>query len=190
MLILKFNDHERRRIKKAGSSIRSIYASNKGEHSTNIQNGNKRKVIRRITLHISNDCNLRCKYCFGGGGSYNQERNLMTEQTAIEFVDFCVEQFERVEKIVFFGGEPMLNLKGMEIVCNRFKYYKEEGKIDILPNFVIITNGTILTDRMLAFIKRNISAMTISIDGPKEINDIQRISLIPQHYYKLNFLST
>ena len=54
-------------------------------------------------------------------------------------------------------------------------YYKEEGKIDILPNFVIITNGTILTDRMLAFIKRNISAMTISIDGPKEINDIQRI---------------
>lgn len=175
MLILKFNDHERRRIKKAGSSIRSIYASNKGEHSTNIQNGSKRKVIKRITLHISNDCNLRCKYCFGGGGSYNQERNLMTEQTAIEFVDFCVEQFERVEKIVFFGGEPMLNLKGMEIVCNRFKYYKEEGKIDILPNFVIITNGTILTDRMLAFIKRNISAMTISIDGPKEINDIQRI---------------
>ena len=155
--------------------IRSIYASNKGEHSTNIQNGSKRKVIKRITLHISNDCNLRCKYCFGGGGSYNQERNLMTEQTAIEFVDFCVEQFERVEKIVFFGGEPMLNLKGMEIVCNRFKYYKEEGKIDILPNFVIITNGTILTDRMLAFIKRNISAMTISIDGPKEINDIQRI---------------
>ena len=85
-------------------------------------------MIKRITLHISNDCNLRCKYCFGGGGSYNQERNLMTEQTAIEFVDFCVEQFERVEKIVFFGGEPMLNLKGMEIVCNRFKYYKEEGK--------------------------------------------------------------
>lgn len=41
------------------SLIRSIYASNKGEHSTNIQNGNKRKVIRRITLHISNDCNLR-----------------------------------------------------------------------------------------------------------------------------------
>ncbi len=30
---------------------------------------------------------------FCGGGSYNQERNLMTEQTAIEFVDFCVEQF-------------------------------------------------------------------------------------------------
>lgn len=63
----------------------------------------------------------------------------------------------------------MLNLKGMEIVCNRFKYYKEEGKIDILPNFVIITNGTILTDRMLAFIKRNISAMTISIDILKKL---------------------
>lgn len=68
-------------------------------------------MIRRITLHISNDCNLRCKYCFGGGGSYNQERNLMTEQTAIEFVDFCVEQFERVEKIVFLEANRCLILK-------------------------------------------------------------------------------
>ena len=109
MLILKFNDHERRRIKKAGSSIRSIYASNKGEHSTNIQNGNKRKVIRRITLHISNDCNLRCKYCFGGGGSYNQERNLMTEQTAIEFVDFCVEQ--ELKRLSFLEANRCLILK-------------------------------------------------------------------------------
>lgn len=157
------------------SLIRSIYTSNNEGHRTSIQNGNKRKVIKRITLHISNDCNLRCKYCFGGGGNYKQKRNLMTEQTAIEFVDFCVEQFERVEKIVFFGGEPMLNLRGMEIVCNRFKYYKKEGKIAVLPIFVIITNGTILTNKMLAFIKREISGMTISIDSPKEINDIQRI---------------
>ncbi len=35
------------------SLIRSIYASNKGEHSTNIQNGSKRKVIKRITLHTA-----------------------------------------------------------------------------------------------------------------------------------------
>lgn len=27
-------------------------------------------VIDRITLHISNDCNLRCKYCYANGGSY------------------------------------------------------------------------------------------------------------------------
>jgi uncharacterized protein len=157
------------------SLIKSIFDSDNNCKGNNIDSRHKRKVIRRITLHVSNDCNLRCKYCFGNGGSYNQERKLMTEQTAREFVDFCVNQFERIEKIVFFGGEPMLNLKVMELVCARFKYYKEERKIKTLPKFIIITNGTILTDRMLAFIKENISIITVSIDGPKEINDIQRI---------------
>ena len=34
------------------SLIRSIYASNKGEHSTNIQNGSKRKSDKSESLYI------------------------------------------------------------------------------------------------------------------------------------------
>lgn len=155
------------------SLIKSIYTLGKDRISS--KNTDKRKVIKRITLHVSNDCNLRCTYCFGGGGNYNKPRSLMTEQTAKEFVDFCIEQFERVERIVFFGGEPLLNLTVMELVCNRFKYYKEKGKIALLPKFIVITNGTILTDKIVTFINNNISMVTVSIDGPREINDVQRI---------------
>ena len=38
------------------------------------------KVIERITLHVSNDCNLRCKYCYASGGNYQQKKKLMTKE--------------------------------------------------------------------------------------------------------------
>lgn len=67
-------------------------------------------VADRITLHISNDCNLRCKYCYASGGNYKMKRSLMTTDTAKQFYDFCIHHFSHIEKIVFFGGEPCLNL--------------------------------------------------------------------------------
>lgn len=160
---------------KAFSFIQSLYKSLDTKRIKRLKNENSRKIISRITLHIANDCNLRCRYCFAGGGNYGQIRNLMSEYTARDFVDFCIREFDVVEKIVFFGGEPMLNIKAMEIVCSRFKFYKEKGQLSVLPKFVIITNGTILTPSALQFIKENIFSITISIDGPKEVNDINRI---------------
>lgn len=156
------------------SSIQFLSMLDKKATVKSVESGN-RKIIDRITLHIANDCNLRCRYCFAGGGNYGQARDLMGKQTAEEFVDFCINNFERVKKIIFFGGEPMLNVEVMEIVCNRFRYYKEKGKIAYLPKFVIITNGTILTHSIIDFIKKNIFSITVSIDGLQKINDTNRI---------------
>ena len=61
-------------------------------------------TIDRITLHVSNDCNLRCKYCYATGGTYGKSRNLMSIETAKKFVDYCCENFKKVRNIVFFGG--------------------------------------------------------------------------------------
>lgn len=75
------------------SSLNNGVESNAGE--TN------KKRINRITLHVSNDCNLRCKYCYAQGGNYGISRSFMTEQTAEQFVDFCVKEFDVVDRIVF-----------------------------------------------------------------------------------------
>ena len=32
------------------------------------------KQISRITVHVSNDCNLRCRYCYAQGGHYGQDK--------------------------------------------------------------------------------------------------------------------
>jgi uncharacterized protein len=153
------------------SSIRCLYPDigiiNK---SVDIKN-----TLERITLHVSNDCNLRCKYCYAAGGSYKQKREMMSLQTAAKFVDFCSINFGKISQIVFFGGEPMLNIEVMKFICNRFKKEYDEGKSLFMPKFGIITNGTILNREVIAFIKDNISFITVSLDGPKKINDANRI---------------
>jgi uncharacterized protein len=100
---------------------------------------------------------------------------MMTTQTAKVFVDFCVNFFEKINTVVFFGGEPMLNVDVMEFICKQFKAYYQTGKSPYLPQFGIITNGTILTPKILRFLKEHISLITVSIDGPQEINDVNRI---------------
>lgn len=135
----------------------------------------KKPIINRITLHISNDCNLRCKYCYASGGNYKQKRGLMTEQTAKQFIDFCIETFEQVENIVFFGGEPFLNPHIIEYVCSEFIRLYTERKIKYLPKFGAITNGTLGSKKTFELIKKFFSFLTISVDGPQVINDLNRI---------------
>lgn len=153
------------------NGLESIFKKNQPQR----ENSSNDNVVNRITLHISNDCNLRCKYCYANGGNYQMTRHLMTKETAKQFYKFCVENFTHIEKIVFFGGEPCLNIGIMEYVCELFSKYKFDKKLKDAPKFAIITNGTILNDRLLKLIDHHISYITISIDGPKDINDFNRI---------------
>lgn len=134
-----------------------------------------RRKIQRITLHISNDCNLRCKYCYAEGGAYRRVRSFMTLKTAIQFVEYCCINFEKVENIVFFGGEPFLNYPVMDIICKLFHDKFQKGEIAFLPRFGAITNGTILNEKIYNLIKNFFSFLTISVDGPKDIHDKNRV---------------
>lgn len=58
--------------------------------------------IGRITLHVSNDCNLSCTYCYASGGNYEQEKKLMSKKTALDFINFFTSRFDEIGSIVFF----------------------------------------------------------------------------------------
>jgi uncharacterized protein len=134
----------------------------------------KRRRIDRITLHVANNCNLRCKYCYANGGSYNLPQSMMTKELASKFIDFCTTHFDHINNIVFFGGEPFLNPKIIKFICESFKRLYKKNKIDYLPEWSIITNGTIMNDEILNLIKRYIKSITVSIDGPQNLNDFNR----------------
>lgn len=157
--------------------IKSLIArlSRKVNEGSLTEEKKEKPVIRRITLHISNDCNLRCKYCYASGGNYKMKRGLMTEETANSFIDFCVQNFGKVENIVFFGGEPFMNSSIIKYVCEKFTRLKNEGVIDYCPNFGAITNGTIMTEEVKTMVEKYFSFITVSIDGPQAINDFNRV---------------
>lgn len=129
--------------------------------------------ITNMALLLTQSCNLRCIYCYGDGGEYGVGGS-MEEKTALRAVDWLIEQAGKIKKIniVFFGGEPFLNYPLMEkIVQYTEKKALEMGK---KVGFSVTTNATLLDDKKISFIKEHNIHITISIDGPREIQDIQR----------------
>jgi uncharacterized protein len=129
--------------------------------------------IASIALFVTQECNLRCIYCYGDGGSYGSSGH-MTIGTAFQSVDWLIEQSEGKKKlaIAFFGGEPLLNFTLIkDMVQYALKRGNESGKEF---DFRLTTNATLLDDEKIAFLKKHKINPLVSFDGPKELQDTQR----------------
>lgn len=120
--------------------------------------------LDEVLLMVAVDCNMRCGYCYGDGGSYGRERTLMDTKTAFKAIE-CAVSLGDIRIITFFGGEPLLNF-------NVIKEVVQKVEPDITCG--IITNGTIMTEEMAAFIKEHHLPLTVSIDGPEDVHDSGR----------------
>ena len=126
-----------------------------------------------MALFLTQTCNLRCLYCYGDGGEYG-ERGLMDAETARAAVDWLLESSLEAEKvhISFFGGEPLLGFSLLrEVVAYARKQAAARGKV---VRFNLTTNGTLLSDAVIAFLADEQIEPLISFDGPPEIHDRQR----------------
>lgn len=130
--------------------------------------------MKRITLCVSNDCDLRCKYCYAHGGNYGQNRLLMNEKTALDFVDFCYRELAELDNVMFFGGEPLLNWKIIMFICEEFSKRQVAGG-HLNPKFSMVTNGTIYNDKICQLIRQYICDITVSIDGKEDVDNYNRI---------------
>lgn len=130
--------------------------------------------MKSMCLHVSHDCNMRCKYCFAGTGPYGQQRTLMSAETGKKAIDFLLGQAKITThfEIDFFGGEPLLNFDAMkEIVAYAREKEKETGKTF---EFSLTTNGVLLNDEVEEFVAQEKMNLILSIDGRKEVNDRMR----------------
>ena len=131
-------------------------------------------VIKSMCLHIANDCNMRCAYCFADGGDYKSGRKLMSLETAKAALDYTVKSSAGIHnlEVDFFGGEPLLNYN---VVKETVAYGRElEKKFDKNIRFTMTTNGTLLDDEKIDFINREMYNVVLSVDGMKSTNDKMR----------------
>jgi uncharacterized protein len=125
-----------------------------------------------LTIHVSNACNLDCGYCYALGGDYGREtRRRMDEDIAIKAIEKMYQNFPNIVDIMFFGGEPLLAVDVIESICKYIDGKLERGEIKSLPKYKMVTNGTLIGDEAIEVIKKYKINLTISLDGPKEIND-------------------
>ncbi len=129
--------------------------------------------LKSLCLLVSQTCNMRCDYCFVDEGTYRDKESLMDEEISLKAVDFLIENSKTKHiEIDFFGGEPLLNWEVVKKTIEyRNKKAKENGKILRLS---LTTNGILLDDEKLNFLKNNFVSLILSLDGPLYVNDIHR----------------
>ena len=136
---------------------------------------NQVKIPTIMYLNVSTFCNLACKYCFIENNPISSQKyNKMSFEVAKIAVDKFLTELEKnkiVEsQIIFYGGEPLTN---WDVVKKIINYVKNEKKSNI--TLTIITNGTLLNRDIIRFLMENHIGIGISIDGPKFINDKNRV---------------
>lgn len=142
--------------------LERILTSNTNELSANI-------MYNSVKIHVSNACNLKCKYCYANGGNYGAQDSLMDKETADKIIRFIntSEELQNIKYITFFGGEPLLNPDIIEYICER----TQERNV----GYLLQTNGTIVNENIIRILKKFNVILTISLDGPEQVNDFNRI---------------
>ena len=62
------------------------------------------------TLYLTENCNLKCRYCYEGDGKRKKMLNNDNLNKAVSFMIHNNPQGEKID-LTFLGGEPLLNKK-------------------------------------------------------------------------------
>lgn len=128
--------------------------------------------IESLCLYMAHDCTLSCTYCYNSGGrSVNAGMMMSPEVAEAALMRFFTKPGKRYA-VSFYGGEPLMNFQAIKRVVEIGGVLAGDREIDI--SYSVTTNGTIMNDEIIDFLDKHFSTVTISIDGPKYINDRHR----------------
>ncbi len=119
----------------------------------------------RVTLIVTTDCNLRCKYCYARAGDHPAYMPLWVAQKAIEYA-VPVDTDELF--LSFFGGEPTLNFDVIRSVV-------EQVEVKHIPYTPIISTNGIVNSSVLKFFIEKTFIVKVSLDGTPDMQDKYRV---------------
>ena len=132
----------------------------------------KEYLLVPTTLHIfvvTKNCNFNCIYCQAGNLNQNNNYN-MSKDTAKRAVDIALQSPSDYLTFEFQGGEPLLNFETIRYIIEYSKSVNNGKYID----YNLVSNLTLLTDEMIEFFKENNVSICTSIDGDRELQNINR----------------
>lgn len=134
-----------------------------------------------LTVLPNNICNFNCSYCYSAAGRNNTQLDLGKLLVAINyFLESKPQNFNRTLTISYMGGgEPLIS---WDIVSKGIAYAVEKAKnLNLKLQHRIITNGSILDEEQISFMKKYKIEVSVSFEIIREIQDIQRKNYDPVH---------
>lgn len=134
--------------------------------------------INVLIKPASGSCNLKCKYCFYNNVSQNRKEEnygFMSNEILETLVKNVFEYADFSAGFAFQGGEP--TLAGIEFYKNLVKLQKKYNVKKIKVRNAIQTNGIKIDEEWAHFLAENNFLVGLSLDGPREIHDLNRIDI-------------
>jgi uncharacterized protein len=131
-----------------------------------------------VTILTTLQCNFACDYCYQGDrDDYNKFAERMTLETAARAAAWIERELDRLApetlSIVFFGGEPLVNLPVVYYLAERLSSAARERAIGI--GLSIITNGLLLTEDVVdRLLPCGLTGVKITLDGDRETHNRMR----------------
>lgn len=137
-------------------------------------------VSQIVTLSLTEECNLRCSYCYMLGKNPDHP---MSREVALRTVDFFLSLPAAPNSSVVWeltGGEPLLELDLLTVVADHFKSeaWRLEHPWRAAYMFLVASNGTLYhNERYQRFLWENRSHVVpaITIDGTPRKHDMHRV---------------
>ena len=145
------------------------------------------KGLQSMYLILTTLCNLRCSYCLYGstqsGSLAPHKGRIMSDDVAREAISLFGRetvvndrsQPDYWECITFYGGEPFINFPVLQKSVDYVRRLQRAGEIWHNVQFVVNTNGTLLTQETVRLIQEETIEVQVSIDGPEQIHNQVRM---------------
>jgi radical SAM peptide maturase (CXXX-repeat target family)/CXXX repeat peptide maturase len=140
-------------------------------------------LAKTITLSVTEECNLACRYCYMTG---KNTKNKMSLETAKKTVDYILENrlMFNEEAVIweFVGGEPFVEIDLIDQITDyiKFQMYILDHPWFNCYRFSFSSNGILYdTPAVQKYIEKNRGHLSIglSVDGNKIKHDMQRVKL-------------
>ncbi len=134
--------------------------------------------LLRVTVLTTLQCNFACGYCYQGDhGDWNGSAEKMSLDTAAHLADWIETRLDAVRPkkfaLMFFGGEPLLNLPVMYDLAERANAATRPRGVPMTIS--IVTNGLLLTreivERLLPY---GLSSIKVTLDGDRDAHNRMR----------------
>ncbi len=121
-----------------------------------------------VWLHITNQCNLRCAYCY-----VNKTSDAMPQEIGEHAIRTVMENAVRhgflAVKIKYAGGEPTLNFSLIRSLATQAQRLAEEHQLKL--DQVVLSNGTRISREQADWLRQHKVRLMISLDGIGEVHD-------------------
>lgn len=142
-------------------------SKNDDDELNNIKESVGKINVRNLVLLISNDCNFKCSYCQIEENMHEDSMVNMSVKVADKALNLFKENSlsSTSKTITITGGEPLLNIDVVKFIIEKAKKDFENTRV------VIFTNGSLITNELAQYFKKNNVLTLVSLDGPEEMHN-------------------